>query len=85
MWRMGKALTDPVKSPPVIVFYGATGHEGKSMLATNNHEDTRRRGKVAQRGLVRVQGRVAGGGHGPMREADPSVQRVQDQGPLLVQ
>ncbi|EON69083.1 hypothetical protein W97_08396 [Coniosporium apollinis CBS 100218] len=35
MWRIGKALTDPVKSPPVMVFYGATGHEGKSMLATN--------------------------------------------------
>jgi len=35
MWRIGNALTDPVKNPCVIIFYGATGEEGKSVLATN--------------------------------------------------
>jgi DNA-directed RNA polymerase subunit M/transcription elongation factor TFIIS len=35
MWRIGNALTDPVRNPCVIIFYGATGEEGKSVLATN--------------------------------------------------
>ncbi|KAK6436906.1 hypothetical protein LTR95_006910 [Oleoguttula sp. CCFEE 5521] len=35
MWRIGNALTDPVKNPCVIIFYGASGEEGKSVLATN--------------------------------------------------
>ncbi|KAK5145851.1 hypothetical protein LTR04_001193 [Oleoguttula sp. CCFEE 6159] len=35
MWRIGNALTDPVRNPCVIIFYGAGGEEGKSVLATN--------------------------------------------------
>lgn len=35
MWRIGNALTDPVKNPCIIIFYGASGEEGKSVLATN--------------------------------------------------
>jgi hypothetical protein len=34
MWRMGKAFSDG-EAPSVIVLYGKTGHEGKSVLATN--------------------------------------------------
>lgn len=33
MWRMGKAIINPNKSPSVIVFYGRDGHEGKTELA----------------------------------------------------
>ncbi|KAF4460194.1 cell division control 48 variant 1 [Fusarium albosuccineum] len=35
LWRMGKSLTDPVESPSVIIFWGPTGEEGKSVLALN--------------------------------------------------
>ena len=35
MWRVGNAITDPIKSPYVIIFYGASGEEGKTMLALN--------------------------------------------------
>ncbi len=35
MWRIGNALTDPIRNPCVIIFYGPTGEEGKSVLATN--------------------------------------------------
>lgn len=35
LWRMGKALTDPIESPSVIIFWGPTGEEGKSVLALN--------------------------------------------------
>ena len=35
MWRIGNALTDPVKNPCVIIFYGPSGEEGKSVLAIN--------------------------------------------------
>jgi type 1 glutamine amidotransferase len=33
-WRIGESLTER-KYPTVIVFYGETGHEGKSVAATN--------------------------------------------------
>lgn len=33
--RMGKALTDTVESPSIIIFWGPTGEEGKSVLALN--------------------------------------------------
>lgn len=35
LWRMGKALTDPIESPSVIILWGPTGEEGKSVLALN--------------------------------------------------
>ncbi|KAH9827500.1 FAD-binding, type 2 [Teratosphaeria destructans] len=35
MWRIGNALTDLVRNPCLIVFYGASGEERKSVLATN--------------------------------------------------
>ncbi len=35
LWRMGKALTDPIESPSIIIFWGPTGEEGKSVLALN--------------------------------------------------
>lgn len=33
LWRIGKALTDPVSNQSVITFYGRDGHEGKTKLA----------------------------------------------------
>lgn len=33
LWRVGKAIINPTKSPSVIVFYGRYGHEGKTELA----------------------------------------------------
>jgi len=33
--RIGKAITDPVRNPSVIVLYGREGHEGKSALTQN--------------------------------------------------
>ena len=35
LWRVGNAITDPVKNPCVIVLYGKNGHEGKSEIAKN--------------------------------------------------
>jgi len=35
LWRVGKAIINPVKNPSVIVLYGRYGHEGKTELAKN--------------------------------------------------
>lgn len=35
MWRIGNALTDLIKNPCVIVLYGPTGKEGKTVLSMN--------------------------------------------------
>ena len=34
-WRIGKAFQGENENPTVIIFYGKSGHEGKSVLATN--------------------------------------------------
>ncbi|KAH8156706.1 hypothetical protein CIB48_g11545 [Xylaria polymorpha] len=35
LWRIVNALTDPIRNPTIIIFYGPTGEEGKSVLAMN--------------------------------------------------
>lgn len=35
LYRMYRVITDPTVDPSVIVFYGPTGHEGKTTLAKN--------------------------------------------------
>ncbi|KAI1291213.1 hypothetical protein F5Y03DRAFT_400884 [Xylaria venustula] len=35
LYRISRVLTDPVTDPSVIVFYGPSGHEGKTTLAKN--------------------------------------------------
>lgn len=32
LWRLGRAVTDPIKGPSVIVMFGRSGHEGKTKL-----------------------------------------------------
>lgn len=33
--RIGNIITDPIRNPCLIIFYGAMGEEGKTVLATN--------------------------------------------------